>query len=77
MDEGRTHHRGPLDELRAPCPRPRSLGHIVRRGIPLAVLLIVVAGAYLYWSRTDSAPGHEPAAGPQGPVNVSVQVVRH
>jgi membrane fusion protein (multidrug efflux system) len=54
----------------------RRMGHIVRRGIPIAVLLLVVGGAYLYWSTVDSAPEHEAAPTPQGPVSVTVVTVR-
>ena len=65
-------------------PRPRrrgtsaTVGHLVRRGIPIAVLVLVAAGAFLYWNRADHGPDHEAAPGPQGPVPVTVvEVQRH
>jgi membrane fusion protein, multidrug efflux system len=56
--------------------RQALMGHVVRRGVPLVVLLLVVAGAYLYWRRVDSAPKHEAAPPPHAAVPVTVLTVR-
>lgn len=56
--------------------RTSIVGHLVRRGIPILVLLLALAGVYLYWRQTDSNPRHEPAPMPVDPVPVTVQVLR-
>lgn len=60
------------DERRHPM-----VGHLVRRGIPILILALVIAGAIVFWRRANVAPKHEPAAAPQGPVPVSVMTVRN
>ena len=41
--------------------------HMIRRGVPIAILLVGLLGAYLYWGRTDHAPKAHSAAGPGAP----------
>jgi membrane fusion protein (multidrug efflux system) len=52
------------------------LRHVVRRGIPVLVLLVAIAGAYLYWRSIDAAPRPQTAAGPGGPIPVHVELVQ-
>ncbi|HVK18673.1 MAG TPA: efflux RND transporter periplasmic adaptor subunit [Fimbriiglobus sp.] len=52
------------------------VGHVVRRGIPVVVLLGLLVGAYLFWRDMDHAPRHEAAPQPQQPIPVSVLTVR-
>jgi membrane fusion protein, multidrug efflux system len=59
------------DERRHPM-----VGHLVRRGIPILILAIVLAGVIVFWRRANVAPKHEAAAAPQGPVPVTVLAVR-
>ncbi len=56
--------------------RPKAtskMGHLVRRGLPLLVLVGVLAAAYHYLENGHHAPQHDPvAAGPTDPIPVSV-----
>jgi membrane fusion protein (multidrug efflux system) len=62
----------PADDTR----RDTVARHVVRRGIPIVLLLLVVGGAYLYWRKVDGAPKLEAAPPPAGPVAVRAVVVR-
>lgn len=50
-------------------------GHIVRRGVPIVVLLLVLVGAYMFWRLTDPAPTHQAAPFPQEAVRVRVVTI--
>lgn len=54
----------------------KLMGHMVRRGLPMVVLLLVIVGIYLYSRRANNAPRHEAAPSPQEPVPVTVMVMR-
>ncbi len=56
--------------------RDDRIGHLLRRGIPILVLLGLMAGAYFFWRDNHGAPKHEPAARSQDPVAVTVMTVR-
>ena len=51
------------------------IGHVVKRSIPLVVLLLVLGAAYWFWRITDPAPEPESGAHSPDPVAVSVVVV--
>ena len=55
----------------------RRTSHLIRRGVPIAILLVGLVGAWIYWSRTDHAPAAQavPGAG-AGPLQVSTLVVQ-
>lgn len=54
----------------------RSLGsHVVKKGIPALVLVLVLAGGAVFWTLTESGPSHEAVAPPSNPIPVSVHVV--
>src|SRR5690606_2904339 len=53
----------------------RRVSHIVRRGTPVLVLLLVLGGLYLFWTTSDDAPEMQAAPMPTGPVPVSTVVV--
>ncbi len=55
--------------------RRRRVSHIVRRGTPVLVLLLVLGGLYLFWATSDDAPEMQAAPMPTGPVPVSTVVV--
>lgn len=55
--------------------RGRLAMHLLRQGAIVVVLLVVVAGLYIYWDRADHAPAATQAAGPQGPMPVGVVTV--
>ena len=69
-DEVQTHSAPP-----EPKGRRRQVAHLIRHGVPLAVLLVVLAGVYVYWTQADHAPAPAQAAGPQGPMPVNAIVV--
>src|SRR5690606_10109787 len=52
------------------------VGHVVRRGIPLAVLLAALVGAYFYWESTHHEPQALEPAAPQQAIPVEVVTVR-
>ncbi len=56
--------------------RSPMLGHVVRRGIAIVVLLVAIVGVYLFWRGQRGAPEHEAPAGPPGPIPVTVVVVQ-
>jgi membrane fusion protein (multidrug efflux system) len=67
----------PHDPISPPPDDDRggAMQHLVKRGVPLVVLLVGLVGAYLYWGRDDHDPKAHAAAGPGGaapalPVNV-------
>ncbi|PCI11611.1 efflux transporter periplasmic adaptor subunit [bacterium] len=52
------------------------LGHIVRRGLMVMVILIVLGVGYFFWTNHDSDPKFEPSAQPQQALPVSVVTVK-
>lgn len=62
-----------------PAPRRRSnslVGHVVRRGIPLLVLVAALGGAYYYWDTSHHDPRAVQAPHPQQPLPVEVVTVK-
>ena len=58
-----------------PAERTPMSVHLMRKGIPALVLILVLAGGALFWTLMDPAPSHEAASGPGGPIPVSVSTV--
>ena len=56
--------------------RGSLIGHMIRRGIPIIVLLLVVVGVYLFWRDHHGAPGHEVASPPSDPIPVTVVIAQ-
>ena len=56
--------------------RNSTIGHVVRRGLPLVVLFFVVVAVYLYLRQDDHALGPEAQKTPQAPVAVTVVTVQ-
>lgn len=75
--------------LESPSPAPASptatpddrqrdgmTAHLIRRGVPIGILIVFLVGAYLFWKLTDTAPTHVIAPQPTEPVPVTVAVVQ-
>jgi membrane fusion protein (multidrug efflux system) len=52
------------------------VGTIVRKGIPVLLLIGLLAGAYYYWGTVSHAPAPQHATPPQGPIDVKTVTVR-
>ncbi len=68
----------PDDGNPPPVERQRGtfMGHLMRRTIPLLVMVVVVIAAYFYWRDAEIGPMPEAVPPPQGPVPVSVVVMQ-
>lgn len=49
--------------------------HLLRRGVPVLVLLLVIAGLALFWALAEKAPEHQPVPPPDGPVPVTTVTI--
>jgi membrane fusion protein (multidrug efflux system) len=76
------HYAGPGEPTppAAPHPEPRggAWNHLIRRGVPIVILLVGLVGAWLYWGRADHAPAAQagPAQLPAAPLPVQAIVVQ-
>lgn len=57
--------------------RGDMITHIVKRGIPIVVMLLVLTAAFLFWRHVDSGPRHEMATAPQQTMPVHVVTVQN
>src|SRR4051812_2466569 len=58
-----------------PDAEPSTPQHLLRRGVPIVILLAIIAGAWLYWGRADSAPSAQAAPAQQAAAPLPVQAV--
>lgn len=66
------------EQSTTPDQRERGMmRHIVRRGLPVIVLVMVVLGGYIFLQWHDPAPKHEPAVPPSAPLPVHVITVEY
>lgn len=61
---------------RKPDKREALVGHVVRKGIPILMLVLVAGGAYVFLKHADAGPHHEAAAGSGQPMPVNVYTVQ-
>src|SRR4051794_29539116 len=62
MENAMTEPVDPAEDSR----RASGWAHVIRRGVPVVILLAALVGAWIYWERDNGSPQAQPAAAGRG-----------